>query len=118
MVHLLNGESINTTSSPEFKYRKYGINNPLIDSNGFINNPFKLHNVYQDLHSSDKLPFTSFVSRFSDVLDHVFVSDDILVDRLLGEVDPSYCEQREVNGFPNLQFPSDHIPLVVEVSHK
>lgn len=118
VVHLLNGESINTTSSPEFKYRKYGINNPLIDSNGFINNPFKLHNVYQDLHSSNKLPFTSFVSRFSDVLDHVFVSDDILVDRLLGEVDPSYCEQREVNGFPNLQFPSDHIPLVVEVSHK
>ncbi|KAI5968666.1 hypothetical protein CANMA_002102 [Candida margitis] len=118
VINLLNGESIDTISSPEFKYRRYGINNPLIDKNGIITNPFKLHNVYQQLPSSNNLSFTSFVTRFSDVLDHVFVSDDILVEKLLGEVDPAYCNRRDVDGFPNSQFPSDHIPLVVEISHK
>lgn len=118
VVHLLLGDTIDTTSSPEFKNRKYGINNPLIDKSGQINNPFNLQNVYQDLHNSAGLPFTSYVTRFSDVLDHVFVSDDILVNKLLGEVDPSYCQQKDVDGFPNSQFPSDHIPLVVDISHK
>ncbi|KAG5421248.1 hypothetical protein I9W82_000338 [Candida metapsilosis] len=118
VVNLLSGETIDTLSATDFKYRKYGIKNPLIDAKGQIDNPFKLNNVYRDLHSLGDLPFTSYVTGFADVLDHVYVSDDILVNKLLGGVDPSYCEQKDVNGFPNAQFPSDHIPLVVEISHK
>ncbi|KAI5965453.1 hypothetical protein KGF57_000719 [Candida theae] len=118
VVNLLSGRTIDTLSSPTFKHRKYGVNNPLIDPDGRINNPFNLRNVYQSLHSSNNLPFTSYVTRFADVLDHVFVSDDVSVDKLLGQVDPVYCNSDDVTGFPNSQFPSDHIPLVVEVSHK
>ncbi|KAI5951055.1 hypothetical protein KGF54_004129 [Candida jiufengensis] len=118
VIKLLKEGQLDTTTSIEFKTQEYGINNALINSEAIIENPFNLQNVYETLFAESKLHFTSFVSRFSDVVDHIFISDDIEINKVLGEVDPKYCANKQVKGFPNGQFPSDHIPLVVEISYK
>ncbi|KAI5963655.1 uncharacterized protein KGF55_002535 [Candida pseudojiufengensis] len=118
VVKLLRDGQLDSTTSKEFKNHKYGLNNELMDSNGIVQNPFSLRDVYETLFDNCKLHFTSFVSRFSDVVDHIFVSDDIEIRQVLGEVDPNYCASKNGKGFPDGQFPSDHIPLVAEINYK
>lgn len=61
------------------------------------------------------LPFTNFTATFTDVIDYIWFTDELLKPiELLGYVDEEHLEN-EV-GFPNAFFPSDHIPLMATFS--
>ncbi|KAG7195003.1 Glucose-repressible alcohol dehydrogenase transcriptional effector [Scheffersomyces spartinae] len=70
--------------------------------------PFKLKSAYDNM---EELPFTNFSPGFTDVIDYIWYSTNSLQVRgLLGKVDMDYVNH--CIGFPNADFPSDHIPLV------
>ncbi|KAI5952581.1 hypothetical protein KGF54_003448 [Candida jiufengensis] len=117
VIKLIQERKLDISKSKEFLNHEYGINNALINSDGIIENPIKLRNVYQELFENSKLHFTTCVTKFADVVDHIFITDDIKVNKILGEVDPDYMDTNDI-GFPNEQFPSDHIPLVAEIGYK
>lgn len=100
---------------PNELVENYGCDNQLITKDHKLINPIQLYNTYQTLLDNDQLTFTSYTKEFSDVLDHIFINKNLFViNKLLSEVDESY----HCAGFPSEQFPSDHIPLVVELSYK
>ncbi|KAF7728806.1 Glucose-repressible alcohol dehydrogenase transcriptional effector [Apophysomyces ossiformis] len=58
-----------------------------------------------------ELPFTNYTITFKGVLDYIWYTNNTLdVHSLLGPVDDNYL--KNVVGFPNAHFPSDHIPLI------
>ena len=58
-----------------------------------------------------ELPFTNFTPSFVDVIDYIWYSSNALrVRGLLGKIDEDYVSK--FIGFPNEQFPSDHLPLL------
>lgn len=60
-----------------------------------------------------ELPFTNFTPSFVDVIDYIWYSSNALrVRGLLGKVDEDYVSK--FIGFPNEQFPSDHLPLITK----
>ncbi|KAG0162663.1 Glucose-repressible alcohol dehydrogenase transcriptional effector [Apophysomyces sp. BC1015] len=61
-----------------------------------------------------ELPFTNYTPGFKGVLDYIWYTNNTVdVLSLLGQIDNEYLSK--VVGFPNAHFPSDHIPLVVEL---
>ncbi|EGW32299.1 glucose-repressible alcohol dehydrogenase transcriptional effector [Spathaspora passalidarum NRRL Y-27907] len=115
---LLSTDGIDVKESPEFSGHDYGVNNPLIDENGIIDNPFEFANIYDCLIKTEKLNFTSYTSSLTDVLDHIFITKNGFdIVKVLSEVDEKYCSNCPIKGFPNKQFPSDHIPLVAEINY-
>lgn len=83
-----------------------------------ISHPFSLRSAYSLLDgSADEMPFTNYTASFRGVIDHVWYSTNSLeVVGLLGAVEPSYL--RRIPGFPTWWFPSDHLPLCVEIGVK
>lgn len=83
-----------------------------------IDHPFSLRSAYSALDkTSDQLAFTNYTPGFSDVIDHIWYSNNTLeLGSLLGGVDPDYL--KTVPGFPNHHFPSDHLLLVAEFAVK
>ncbi|CAN3373394.1 hypothetical protein DIURU_000324 [Diutina rugosa] len=76
--------------------------------------PFKLKSAYGCI---GELPFTNFSPGFTDVIDYIWYSTPTLqVEGLLGKVDEDYVSR--CIGFPNSDFPSDHIPLVAKFKLK
>ncbi|KAJ1972122.1 Glucose-repressible alcohol dehydrogenase transcriptional effector [Dimargaris xerosporica] len=64
-----------------------------------------------------ELPFTNFSPTFKDVIDYIFYSNGTLTPTgLLGAADAEYI--KNVVGFPNVHFPSDHISLMAEFRWK
>ena len=60
-----------------------------------------------------ELPFTNFTPSFVDVIDYIWYSSNALrVRGLLGKVDEQYVSK--FIGFPNEEFPSDHLPLITK----
>lgn len=122
VFHLLEEGQVDTETSPEFTNKYYGeILNAEKLEKGKILNPFLLATAYKKLLRTDGhgLEFTSYTRSLTAVLDHIWYSNDIFqVKRILGEVDQEYCNRTDVKGFPNRQFPSDHIPLVAELEYK
>ncbi|KAK6459160.1 glucose-repressible alcohol dehydrogenase transcriptional effector [Scheffersomyces xylosifermentans] len=111
--------AISLSGRPEFNGYDYGTNNQLVNKNNAIENQFCLMNIYEEVLNHKKLNFTSFTKSLTDVLDHMFVSHDkFSIVKMLSEVDPTYCMNEKVIGFPNNEFPSDHIPLVAELCYK
>lgn len=91
---------------------------------GLLEHPFHLSCAYELIlpgsHGSarKKLEFTSFSKSLIDVVDHIWYSNaHFRVTKLLGEVDPLYFRGKTIVGFPDSQFPSDHIPLVTELAY-
>lgn len=75
--------------------------------------PFHLKSAHRNLYRHGKFPFTTFTKRFKGVIDFVYYNDNVLqLDRDLGQVDPRYVAKHK--GFPNKDFPSDHIPMCSE----
>lgn len=94
---------------------KYGRNNALVTRDHRIENPLSLSNIYQSLIDNNQLTFTSFTK--AKILDYIFTDkNQFVINEILSQVDHSYYST--VKGFPNQQFPSDHIPLLVKLSYK
>ncbi|CDS06803.1 hypothetical protein LRAMOSA09328 [Lichtheimia ramosa] len=67
--------------------------------------------------SIDELPFTNYTPDFKGVLDYIWSTTNTLqVMSLLGPIDKQYLNK--VIAFPNPHFPSDHIPIMVELQCK
>lgn len=124
VYQLLNTGEVDLDAATEFRPFNYGsvINNEiLIDSK--MRNPFHLSPAYgallqESVYSGHKLNFTSYTRALTAVLDHIwFTRDNLAVYKVLGEVEARYTLNNTVRGFPNRDFPSDHIPLVSEVSY-
>ncbi|CAH2350550.1 RNA exonuclease Ngl1p [[Candida] railenensis] len=122
---LLETGKLDTTLSEEFLPYNYGsskfCNQSMVD--GIIYNPFNLETAYRpildDTLEDDYLQFTSYTKSLTAILDHIWYSTkNFEVERILGEVDKKYLDSLEIKGFPNSQFPSDHIPLVTEIGYK
>lgn len=121
---LLSTGKINLDQSREFLNFNYGsrINNEILIDN-IMKSPFLLSPAYEALlkgnaYAGHKLKFTSYTRSLTAVLDHIWYSrDQFNVYRVLSEVDTNYTLNAKVNGFPNDQFPSDHIPLVTELTY-
>ncbi|ANZ77852.1 BA75_04847T0 [Komagataella pastoris] len=70
--------------------------------------PFHLQSSYDSI---GELPYTNVSPTFTDVIDYIWYSTPSLsVKGVLGQVDPDYS--KNIIGFPNADFPSDHIPLL------
>jgi CCR4-NOT transcription complex subunit 6 len=79
-----------------------------------MTHPFNLQSSYSKI---GELPFTNWTPDFRQVIDYIWYSTNTLqVAGLLGQVDPTYMSR--VPGFPNYQFPSDHLLLMAEYSVK
>lgn len=95
-----------SNSHPDLGTHKYGD----FSRNG-MSHPFSIKSSYGAI---GELPFTNYTPDFKEVIDYVWYSSNAMqVTGVLGEVDPDYL--RRVPGFPNYHFPSDHLPLQVEL---
>jgi len=69
----------------------------------------KLRSAYSAI---GELPFTNYTPGFKGVIDYIWYSANALnVTNLLGPVDEDYIN-KQVVGFPNAHFPSDHLPIL------
>ncbi|XBA46850.1 hypothetical protein SBP28_001308 [Candidozyma auris] len=88
-------------------------------SNDVLHNQFSLVPAYGPLLDdsfSEKLDFTSYTKSLTAVLDHIWFSkSNLAATKVLGKVDESYS--MNAAGFPDRQFPSDHIPLISEINY-
>lgn len=117
VFQLLNEGMVNLSKAKDLSDVNYGKGNSIIDQQGCLQNPFLFENVYSSLLDTDNLEFTSFTKSLTDVLDHIWVSKNhFSVLKVLSEVDKSYSNDLHTLGFPNNEFPSDHIPLVAQLS--
>lgn len=115
VIRILSSSGVNVSDCFSFRNYKYGCDNCLVDGNGDIKNPFNFQNIYAPLISTDALKFTSHTAGYTGVLDHIFASKTkFQVNKLLGGVDKNYISK---NGFPDAQFPSDHIPIAAKISY-
>lgn len=115
----LKGGVVDLQNSPEFEDRYYG---RIFDGEKCaeeLHNTLEVSSAYGALleaGSPDYLDFTTFTGDFAAVLDHIWLSSNNLqVCKVLGKVDPDY--RNSSLGFPDKNFPSDHIPLVTELSY-
>lgn len=115
----LKGIDVDLEKSPEFRGYDYG---QFFDGEKCckkLRNDVSVSSAYGALlenESSERLDFTSFTRSLTAVLDHIwFSSNNLQVCKVLGKVDSSYSGK--ALGFPDKQFPSDHIPLVAELSY-
>lgn len=116
---LLGRPELDVEKSVEFKNLDYG---HLFDGEpvlAVVKNPFSLSPAYGPLldhNNPESLDFTSFTKDLTAVLDHIWFSNkDFQTCKVLGKVEEEYCET--ARGFPDKQFPSDHIALVSEIAY-
>lgn len=60
--------------------------------------------------------YTTSTHLFRDVLDHIFVSDDLVVDRVIPMPDHELVIKHI--GIPSPICPSDHLPLICELKFR
>lgn len=79
-----------------------------------IHHKFSLRSAYADVNN---MPFTNYTPNFVQVIDYIWFSTSALsVTGALGQIDPDYT--KNFVGFPNPHHPSDHIPLVAQLTFK
>ena len=77
-----------------------------------MQHPFLLKSAY-----NNELSFTNYTPNFQGVLDYIWYShNNLQLKGILGEVDLDYL--RNVPGFPNHHFASDHLPIRAEFAIK
>ena len=75
----------------------------------------KLRSAYSAI---GELPFTNYTPGFKGVIDYIWYSANALnVTNLLGPVDEDYIN-KQVVGFPNAHFPSDHLRASDSFGHR
>ncbi|CAI5756879.1 unnamed protein product [Candida verbasci] len=93
----------------DMKDRDYG----KFTEEGF-HHPFKLKSAYEPV---GELPFTNLSPAFTDNIDYIWYSTPTLqIKGLLGRVDEEYS--KNCIGFPDANFPSDHIPILAKFQLK
>ncbi|CCE82083.1 Piso0_002779 [Millerozyma farinosa CBS 7064] len=122
VFQLLKTGALRLDACKEFESCSYGprFNNENI-SGGLLTSPFQLSWAYEKIKTApaDKFFFTTYTRNFTDILDHIWYTNHTLaVSKLLGSVEHAYYDREDVKGFPNREFPSDHIPLVTELKYK
>jgi len=60
--------------------------------------------------------YTTSTHVFRDALDHIFVSDDLVVDRVIPM--PEHELVTKYTGIPSPICPSDHLPLICELKFR
>lgn len=68
---------------------------------------------YRDLYSRGLFTKTTFTPNFKEVIDYIWYAnnnENIKFTKVLGDIDPNYL--KNFQGFPNEEFPSDHIPIL------
>ena len=79
-----------------------------------FHHPFKLKSAYEPV---GELPFTNLTPAFTDNIDYIWYSTSTLgVKGLLGKVDEEYASN--CIGFPDANFPSDHVPILAKFQIK
>lgn len=118
VYRLLDMGKIDINNCNEFRGFNYGnlLDGELLAGHT-VTSQFHLSPAYGPLlhgNYNDKLDFTSYTKSLTAVLDHIWYSSSKFeVSKVLGKVERNYCEG--ALGFPDKQFPSDHIPLVSEL---
>lgn len=115
----LAGKPLDVEHSEEFGNFYYGTVSDGEECVSELKNNLSILPAYSALlkgECAEKLDFTSFSSSLTAVLYQIwFSSGNFQVCKLLGKVDPAYCAN--ALGFPDKQFPSDHIPVVAQLSY-
>ncbi|OWB73943.1 hydrolase activity protein [[Candida] boidinii] len=87
------------------------LQNELINDNLYDN--FNLKSSYRLLYDKDKFNKTTYTNNFKDIIDYIWYSDlNLKLIKNLGSIDENYLSN--FKGFPNKEFPSDHIPIISE----
>lgn len=79
---------------------------------------------YKRLYDQGLFTKTTYSKKFKGIIDYMWfnngsmecamdLENDIKFTKVLGDIDPDYLKDYE--GFPNKDFPSDHIPILVEL---
>lgn len=76
-----------------------------------MSHPFKLKSAYIG-DQKDHLWFSNYTPGFVSLIDHIFYTPSLRVQKLLGNVDREHLQT--VPGFPHYHFPSDHLALYAE----
>ena len=102
---ILNGRI--SANHSDLAHRRYGT----FTKEG-MQHPFLLKSAY-----NNELSFTNYTPNFQGVLDYIWYSHNNMQPKgILGDVDLEYL--RNVPGFPNHHFPSDHLPIRAEFAIK
>lgn len=118
VYNLLDKGAVDISTSSEFQGIDYGDH---LDGealkNHKVTSPFHLAPAYGallDTSTDEKLDFTTYTKDYTAILDHIWYSSSrFQVSRVLGKVEQNYSLVAQ--GFPDKQFPSDHIPLVSDL---
>ncbi|GMM29595.1 RNA exonuclease [Martiniozyma asiatica (nom. inval.)] len=79
---------------------------------------------YKKMYEAGKFSKTTFTPKFKGIIDYMWFSDGVGTNfvgeengmkftKVLGDIDANYLQNYQ--GFPNAEFPSDHIPILVEL---
>ncbi|KAH3670356.1 hypothetical protein WICMUC_004852 [Wickerhamomyces mucosus] len=128
---LLMGDFNSTPNSSVYSYLKFGMissmnkdikpyiqpSNNLDQLNPifFLQNPIDLNsNILQDeINLKSNGIFTCYTKKLYGIFDYIWYnSKDFKLYKKLSGIDENYL--KDIQGFPNDEFPSDHIPLVAE----
>lgn len=81
-----------------------------------INNSLGLfRSPYHDLYVDHKFTKTTYTNKFKDIIDYIWFNNsnkNLKFTKVLGEVNHDYLSK--FKGFPNEQFPSDHLPILAQ----
>lgn len=96
-----------------FNYGKTAENLQNELNNDDLYDHFNLKSSYRLLYDKEKFNKTTYTNNFKDIIDYIWYSDSNLkLIRNLGSIDENYLSN--FKGFPNQEFPSDHIPIISE----
>jgi CCR4-NOT transcription complex subunit 6 len=71
---------------------------------------------YKELYLQHVVNKTTYTPKFKDVIDYIWFANDnnnFKFTKVLGDIDPEYL--KDFQGFPNADFPSDHIPILSQI---
>ena len=104
----LSNGSINKNLEPSFN-QDYGSN-----INGILkNNLGTFKSPYKDLYNEKIFTKTTYTPKYKDVIDYIWFADDnknFKFTKVLADIDENYL--KDFKGFPNSEFPSDHLPIL------
>lgn len=85
-----------------------------------INNSLgKFKSPYKDLYQKGLFTKTTYTPTFKNIIDYIWFADcnnKFKFTKVLGDIDQSYLKNYQ--GFPNKDFPSDHIPIIAQIEFK
>lgn len=118
------GDFNSTPDSMVYKFMSKGFINKLNEPsfpqnygskvNSLINNNLgKFKSPYKDLYSAGIFKKTTYTPKFKEVIDYMWFADcnkNFKFTKVLGDIDQDYLS--DYKGFPNVDFPSDHIAIL------